>query len=372
MSSSETAPANIRIDSEEYQRAMLAAWKKFTTTQQLDPIVPPVIATSWRRSWGKVNPNNNIEFAQMSSDYLLASQTASFDLMAVARPVMEDIYQCVMASGTVLVLTNSVGCVLDMIGDPDVLRVMGTWGAQLGSILAEEQIGTSSFGLALTERMPVQVAGSEHFVSQFHVATGAAAPIFDASGHLLGVLGLVMPIERYHIHSLGLVVGAARAIESQRQSDQLMAEQNSHLAQVNAILSAISDGILVWRADYVLVHANQAASQMLGIPTHSMMGKPADTLFIIPGFVRKAVLRRKPLVDVEGVIIIGERTINFLISLDFVYQNKSILQWIIVTLRPEKKIRMLVQRQVGANAALTLNDIPGEAPSIKFASSNCF
>ncbi len=132
MSSSETAPANIRIDSEEYQRAMLAAWKKFTTTQQLDPIVPPVIATSWRRSWGKVNPNNNIEFAQMSSDYLLASQTASFDLMAVARPVMEDIYQCVMASGTVLVLTNSVGCVLDMIGDPDVLRVMGTWGGTIG------------------------------------------------------------------------------------------------------------------------------------------------------------------------------------------------------------------------------------------------
>ena len=67
--------------------------------------------------------------------------------------------------------------------------------------------------------MPVQVAGREHFVHQFHVATGAAAPIFDISGRLLGVLGIVLPVERYHIHSLGLVAAAARAIENQRQSD---------------------------------------------------------------------------------------------------------------------------------------------------------
>lgn len=350
--------------SRDYQHEILAAWNKFTANQELDPVVPPLIAASWRRSWGRVNSDHAVEFAHMGREHLLASQTASFDLIAIARPVMEDVYQCVQDSGSAIILTNSAGCVLDVIGDADILDVMTDWGAGLGAILTEQQIGTTSIGLALTERMPVQVVGHEHFIRQFHVATGAAAPMFDISGRLLGVLGMVMPRERYHIHTLGLVAAAARAIESQRQSDLLMAEQNSQLAQLNTILSAISDGILVWNADYLLAHANNAASQILGIPARLMMGKQAATLFTVPTFLSKAVLRRKPLTDVEGIFAIGERKIRCLFSLDYVFKSHGELEWIIVTLRPEQKVRKLVQRQVGASAALTLDDIPGDSPQM--------
>jgi transcriptional regulator of acetoin/glycerol metabolism len=360
-----TSQSNVFDRPVDHQQAMLEAWERFTTNQQLDPIVPPLIAASWRRSWGRVNPNNPVEFTRMGSDHLLASQTASFDLMAIARPVMEDVYQCVQHSGTAIILTNSVGCILDLIGDEDVLKIMEGWRAGRGTILSEELIGTTSVGLALTERMPVQVAGTEHFVKQFHVATGAAAPIFDISGHLLGVLGLVMPVDRYHVHSLGLVAAAARAVENQHQSDLLMAEQNSQLAQLNTILSTISDGMLVWNAQHMLVHANHAASQMLGIPAYSMVGKPAGVLFSVPAFVEESILQRKPLTDVEGTINVDGRTVNCLISLDFVFQSPDKLQWIIVTLRSEKKVRKLIQQQVGATAALTLDDIPGEAPQMQ-------
>jgi transcriptional regulator of acetoin/glycerol metabolism len=349
---------------EDYQQKMLEAWQKFITNQELQPIVPPLIASSWQRSWGRVNPNNKLEFTHMGSEYMLASQTASFDLMAIARPVIEDVYQCIQNSGTALLLTNSIGCVLDLVGDEEILKIMHEWGCGVGSILSEELIGTSSFGLALTERMPVQVAGMEHFVRQFHVATGAAAPMFDISGRLLGVLGIVMPIERYHIHSLGLVAAAARAIENQRQSDVLFAEQNSQLGQLNTILSTISDGILVLNANDVLVHANNAASQMLGIPSKSIMGKQAASLLSMPPFLSKSVSQRTPLIDVEGIIKVDQREINCLISLDFVFKSHNELQWIIVTLRSGKKIRKLVQSQVGANATLTLDDIPGDSPQL--------
>ncbi len=344
---------------------MQAAWEKFTTHQIMDPVVPPLIAASWRRSWGRVNPNNPVGFTRMGRDHLLASQTASFDLMAIARPLMEDIYQCVEKSGTAILLTNSVGCVLDLVGDEEIIQIMEGWGAGRGSILSEERIGTTSIGLALTERMPVQVAGSEHFAKQFHVATGAAAPIFDISGHLLGILGLVMPVERYHVHSLGLVAAAARAVENQHQSDLLMAEQNSQLAQLNTILSTISDGILVWDSHHRLVHINHAATQMLGTPAQSMVGKPAGTLFSLPSFVEEAIEQRKPLTDIEGMIRVEGRAVHGLISLDFVFTSSDKIQWIIVTLRSHKKVRKLVQQQVGATAALTLSDIPGEAPQMQ-------
>ena len=358
-------PTNVLDTTGEYQRAMLRAWERFTTNQQMDPVVPPLIATSWRRSWGRVNPNNPMGFTRMGGDHLLASQTASFDLMAIARPVMEDVYQCVQNSGTAIILTNSVGCILDLVGDEEIIRIMEGWGAGRGSILSEERIGTTSIGLALTERMPVQVAGNEHFVKQFHVATGASAPIFDISGHLLGVLGLVMPIDRYHVHSLGLVVAAARAVENQHQSDLLMAEQNSQLAQLNTILSTISDGILVWDTNQRLVHANHAASQLLDIHAQSMLGKPAEALFNMPAFVDEAILQKKTLTDVEGIIQVEGRAVYCLVSLDFVFKSPDRLQWIIVTLRSQKKVRRLIQQQVGATAALTLSDIPGDAPQMQ-------
>jgi transcriptional activator for dhaKLM operon len=360
-----TLQSNVFDTPQDYQQSILEAWKRFTTSQQLDPIVPPLIAASWRRSWGRVNPDKTVEFTRMGRDHLLAYQTASFDLMAIARPVMEDVYQCVQKSGTAILLTNSVGCILDVLGDEEIIKTMQGWGAGLGAILSEERVGTTSIGLALAERMPVQVAGHEHFVKQFHVATGAAAPIFDISGRLLGVLGLVMPMERYHTHSLGMVTAAARAVENQRQSDLLMAEQNSQLAQLNTILSGISDGILVLNTGHMLVHANQAASQMLGMPAQSMLGKPVGALFSVPTFVEDSITQRKPLTDVEGVIQIGERKVSCLISLDFVFQSLNKLQWIIVTLRSEKKVRKLIQQQVGATASLTLDDIPGEAPQMQ-------
>jgi transcriptional regulator of acetoin/glycerol metabolism len=279
--------------------------------------------------------------------------------------VMEDVYQCVQNSGTVIVLTNSVGCILDLIGDEEVLEIMRRWECGVGSILSEGLIGTSSFGLALAERVPVQVVGTEHFIKQFHGSAGAAAPMFDISGRLLGVLGLVMPADRYHIHSLGLVTAAARAVENQHQSDLLMAEQNSQLAQLNTILSTISDGILVWNTGHMLVHANQAASQMLGIPAQSVVGKPVGALFSVPAFVEESIEQRKPLTDVEGIFNVGERRVNCLISLDFVFQSPDKLQWIVLTLRSEKKVRKLIQQQVGATAALTLDDIPGDAPQMQ-------
>jgi transcriptional activator for dhaKLM operon len=359
------SPLNVFDTPEGYQRAMKVAWQRFTANQQMDPVVPPLIAASWRRSWGRVNPTNPVAFTRLGSDHLLASQTASFDLMAIARPVMEDVYQCVQNSGTAILLTNSVGCILDLVGDEEIIRIMEGWGAGRGAILSEERIGTTSIGLALTERMPVQVAGREHFAKQFHIATGAAAPIFDISGRLLGILGLVMPVERYHVHSLGLVAAAARAVENQHQSDLLLAEQNSQLAQLNTILSTISDGILVWNTHHIVVHANHAASQMLGIPAQSMVGKPAGALLGLPGIVEESIQQGKPLTDVEGVIGVEGNSIHCLISLDFVFKSPDRLQWIIVTLRSEKKVRKLIQRQVGATAALTLGDIPGEAPQMQ-------
>ncbi len=356
----------INLPDKDSQPLLLNAWENFVHRRQIDPIVQPLVASSWKRCWARVNPfQHHIEFIRMSKEHLLTSQVASFDLISIARPILEDIYQNVKDSGTGILLLNNAGCLLDVIGDAEILEIMEHWKIGPGVFLTEDRVGTNALGLALIERMPVQVTGAEHYVQQFHETTGAAAPVFDPAGHLLGVIGIVMPLEKYHVHSLGLVTAGARAVEGQHQADLLLTEQNSQLSRLNAVLSAISEGILVWSAERILIHANAAACRILNLPLQALVGKKVDALFSIPTYIYEAIGQRKTLVDEETIINVAGQSILCLISLNYVFsQAGGAPQWVIVTLRAEKQIRKLVQKQVGASAVLTLEDITGESHQI--------
>ena len=341
------------------------AWKEFVESHVVQSDVPRTIATSWRRSWLRVNLSQGLKIARLSQDHFLATQIASFDFISVVRPIMEDAYQCVEDSNTVILLVNGAGYVLDLLGDQEMLHRLAKLGIMQGALLSEEHVGTNALGLALTDQMPIRVIGAEHYRQEFHGLASVAAPIFDLPGRTLGALGLFTPVENYHPHSFGLVAAGARAVEGQRQSDYLLAEQNSQLAQLNGILSSIKDGIIVWNGENVLLHANAAASSLLGRPAQSLVGKRVDQLLTIPSFFMKAIQQHESLRDVEVNITIDERTISCIVSLYFVLNKKNDLQWGIVTLQPEKDVRKLVQRQVGASAVLTLDDIPGESIQVQ-------
>ena len=338
----------------------ILAREEFIETRTVgENAVPAVIADSWRRSWSQINLSQGLKVPHLNSEHFLAAQIANFDLVSIAKPIMEDAYQYIEHSDTVIMLVNGAGYVLELVGDHTMLDQLKSLGIEQGSLMAEEQIGTNAMGLALIEQTPVQVVGMEHYREEFHDLAGAAAPIFDLTGRPLGALGLFTQTEAYHPHSLGLVTAIARAIEGQRQSDHLLAEQNSQLAQLNTILSSITDGIAVWNADNRLIQVNAAAGELLMQPIPSLMGKQVDQLFSSPPYLAQAIRQHEPLSNVEVSLMLGNHTINCIVSLYFVFTKRGDVQWGILTLRHEKDVRKLVQNQVGAKAALTLDDIPG-------------
>lgn len=342
------------------------AWEKFTETQSIgDNTVPAVIVNSWRRSWQRINLAQGLKVPHLSSEHFISAQIASFDLISIARPIMEDAYQYIEHSNTVILLVNGAGYVLELVGDYEMLDKLKSLGIEQGSLIAEERIGTSAIGLALIEQTPVQIVGTEHYCQELHDLAGAAAPIFDLTGRSLGAFGVVTQTKAYHSHSLGLVTAIARAVEGQRQSDYLLAEQNSQLAQLNAILSSITDGIVVWNADNRLIQVNTAASELLKQPVPSLMGKQVNQLFLSPPYLAQAIQLHKPLNNVEMSLELKNNTINCIINLYFVSQKNGVLQWGVMTMRPVKDVRKLVQNQVGAKATLTLDDIPGTSVQIE-------
>ena len=365
-----TDPLDVAMENaasyQDYQSQIYEAWKVFTDAQMVDPVVPPVIGTSWKRSWVHINPLHPIKFIQLSGSHLLSSQVAGFNLISIARPIIEDIFQNTSQAGMVVILTNGAGCVLDMLCDPEMGHLLNSWGIAPGTFLTEELVGTNAIGLALTSRMPAQVLGAEHYSRQFHSLADSAAPIFDPKGDLLGVLAAILPLDKNPGYALSMVIAGVRAIEGQHQSDWLLEEQNHQLTQLNAILSAISDGILVWNASKMLIHVNKAASQMIGMPIQSLVGRHIDPLISLPKSVREAIDQNKPIQDVEATITLGKTENSFVINADYVYiQSQDKVAWTIITLRPEKKLRDLVQQQTGARAMLTMDDIPGISPQIR-------
>ena len=341
-----------------------SSWEHFIIHKELPEGVPSHIANSWKRCRMHLSPLTSQLPSKLRPEHLLSAQVAKFDFLSISRPILEDIHQFIERSTSAIVLVNRACYILDMVADPDIRRIAEKSGLVVGSSLSENQAGTNAFSLALIERIPQQVIGSEHYLKVFHQFADSAAPIFDLTGAPLGAVGVLTLATNHHPHSLGLAVGGARAIEVQCQSEYLHSEQNKQLTSLNTILSAVAEGILVWNEDDIVIHANDTALEILGVPAQILMGKTVYESIQFAASLREAISENKPLSNAEVHFYVGNRPISCLISLRYINSIGGARN-VVAVMQPTKKVRELVQRQFGAHAVMTLDRLIGESPSIR-------
>ena len=107
---------------------------------------------------------------------LLAQQA---DIITLALPHLEDI--CDFAAGQHLIafLADRAGCLLAVEAPNQGRAFADSCGLRVGHYWAEDQAGTNAIALALTNAMPVQIVGPEHYVHRLHDLVTAAAPFHD-------------------------------------------------------------------------------------------------------------------------------------------------------------------------------------------------
>ncbi|MEN4011440.1 MAG: dihydroxyacetone kinase operon transcriptional regulator DhaR [Bellilinea sp.] len=345
--------------SEEFHQA----WIAFVTNHTLLSLVRPLIAASWERCWARVDPYSPTKPPHLSNSNLLSMQVSNFDIMAISRPVMEDVYQYIEGSNSAVIFANNVGYLLDGLGDANIMTAMERLGISTGTLLAEGEIGTNAIGLSLLERTPVVVEGYEHFRQPLHDFDCAAAPVFDTTGKLIGSLGIITPRGRSHPHSLGLVMAAAKAIEAQRQADQLLEEQNNQLTGLNAIISSIQEGILVWNRDGIILHANPTAARILNVNPGNMLGTKLEAFVRLPRQVLDSLQKQIPINDLEVHLTAAGEPISCLLSLQYILGRHG-LRMAIAVLRPVHSLREFVQRQVGS-PTFDLQNLVGESSAMR-------
>jgi transcriptional regulator of acetoin/glycerol metabolism len=331
--------------------------------------VREVILHSWQRCFATgVDPYKRGLHDHLQGDGLTAALRRRECLISVAHPFMTDLYAIVRGSGFVVVLTNEDGYILELFGDEGAGETPMTSNFFIGASWHEKDAGTNAIGTAIEEQQPVQVSGPEHYCRKHHCLTCSAAPIFDPDDNLIGILDISGAFESAHLHTLGMVVAAAKAIIAQlriRQKNHELAMANRKLV---SFFNMVSDGVLILDHDGRVTELNPAAERILGRSRPEIKGAKFARLLATTGKDRKIGLDwAKPHTEIEILLDTGSGPCPCLASAEPMVDDQESVTGSYITLRPIKAVQHLVHRFSGYSASLQFGDIIGESQEMQEA-----
>ncbi|MFO1220415.1 MAG: sigma 54-interacting transcriptional regulator [Burkholderiaceae bacterium] len=196
-----------------------------------------------------------------------------------AAPVMELLYDQIVNTHSMVVLTDATGTIVHAIGDDDFLDRAAKVALKPGAVWSEAQKGTNAVGTALMEEKPTLVHADEHFFHANHFLTCSAAPILDPRGNILGVLDVSGDHRSYHQHTMALVKMSARMIENHWLSDDYRSVMRLHFHHRVDFIGTLMEGIIAVRPDGRIVGANRGALEQLGVSGAALRMQTLESLF---------------------------------------------------------------------------------------------
>jgi len=176
-----------------------------------------------------------------------------------AAPVMELLLEQVLATQSMIVLTDARGTVLHSVGHDSFLQRASKVALAPGANWSEPCKGTNAIGTALMNEAPTLVHADEHFIRANGFLTCSAAPIFDPRGNMLGVLDVSGDQRSYHQHTMGLVKMSARMIENHWLNDDFRNALRLHFHDRPEFIGTLMEGILAVGRDGRFLGCNRSA-----------------------------------------------------------------------------------------------------------------
>jgi len=200
-------------------------------------------------------------------------------LFTHAAPVMEMLFEQIVDTDSMIVLTDAQGTILHSMGDGEFLKCAGKVALSPGVNWAEFSKGTNAIGTALFEESPAVVHGGEHFTHANGFLTGSAAPIFDPRGNMLGVLDVSGDKRSYHQHTMGLVRMSARMIENHGLCDDNADRLRLHFHSRVEFIGTLLEGIIVIGPDGRIIGANRSALDQFDLSCSALRTHSLASLF---------------------------------------------------------------------------------------------
>ena len=280
--------------SPHHDASIMAAWEHLLTgSEWRSPDVRGVVDDSWQRCLvSHVDPGVDRAPPPLDEDGLVQRRRSNGRLVDASLPLMQQTRDFLAQTGTVMLLADPSGMILQHEGDMRIVEPAREVGLIPGCEWTELNCGTNAIGTALALREPVQIHGAEHFCAGIKRWTCSATVIQDPrDGHVLGVIDISGLAQTYNPYSLALAVSLAGRIES-RLAKEGMARRLSLLDRCASRFGASSaDAVIVVDERGRLVKAN---AQVVAVLRRLGFDIRCDAAFAVPELERYADDGRLP------------------------------------------------------------------------------
>ena len=200
-------------------------------------------------------------------------------LCSHAFPVMETLYEQIVNTHSMIVLTDADGLILHSLGDDDFLRRADKVALRAGALWSEQQQGTNAIGMAIAERDAVTVFGDQHYLRANQFLACSSVPILDPFGHLLGVLDVTGDCRSHHQHTMALAKMSGQMIENHLFSSAFTEALRIHFHSRPEFIGTLMEGIAAFGVDGRFLSANRSAQFQLGMPLAALHAHTLSSLF---------------------------------------------------------------------------------------------
>ncbi|MFI7668808.1 GAF domain-containing protein [Nocardia sp. NPDC049526] len=205
---------------------------------QLAGLLRPVVLESWLRSVrGGVDPMDPLDGRGLRGADLQRYRDAH--PIAALMPLIDKLLvQDTARTGLIVAVADQFGRVLGVHGNPDQVDAAAEIGMRAGDDLSERRIGTNAVGLVVRTGRAAWIHGPEHFLHRMHQITGAAAPVHDPDGRLVGVLMIAGGVRVAKPEILALVKATSTAAEMDLLLTAMRAGQHGAVSSTGDIAAA--------------------------------------------------------------------------------------------------------------------------------------
>jgi transcriptional regulator of acetoin/glycerol metabolism len=211
---------------------------------------------------------------------LLIEQNRMLHMHAV--PAMETLYQQIVNTHNMVILTDANGVIVHSLGDDDFLEKADRVALKVGVVWSEKSMGTNAIGTTIAEKTPIQVHANQHYLASNHFLTCSAAPITDHKGNVIGVLDVSGDQRSFHKHTMALVRMSALMIENQLFSACFEDAITLHFHTRPEFIGTLMEGIASFSPGGRFLSANKAGLFQLDLSFSALQSHTFSSLFGLP------------------------------------------------------------------------------------------
>ncbi|MBK5241254.1 sigma 54-interacting transcriptional regulator [Clostridium sp.] len=282
-----------------------------------------------------------------------------------AAPFINHLYDFVRGSEFFALLCDGDGCILNVVGDENILLESSKLKMITGAYMDEAHIGTNAMSLVISEGRPSQVSGKEHFINAYHKWTCSAAPIKDGHGNIIGMINLTGYIENVNPHTLGMVVAAADAIERMIENNKYNSMIKMCKKRLETTFDSISSGILTCDLFGNITTMNKQVAKMLGYDAREMKSMKMPNLILSFHEIIDRLKLTGNFTDEDIYVNTPVNKLQFTLTAYPIYDIDMNIEEITLVFYELKKSRKLAGRILSGQAIYTFDKIIGKNEKFK-------